>query len=108
VSVLDPSLRQTVTSSKPKLLSSDFSYFEMLNKLVQMEPATSFDTELLGQLAAISIVKGKPFKPDDRMKKILTDATAVGSAAGRALNCRSSEYPGWPYYTGSMWGNMLW
>jgi hypothetical protein len=87
---------------------NDFSYFEMLNKLVQMEPATSFDTELLGQLAAIGIVKGKPFNPDARMKKILSDAAAVGNAAGRALNWHSSEYPGWSYYPGSMWANMLW
>jgi hypothetical protein len=87
---------------------NDFSYFEMLNQLVQMEPATSFDPELLGQLAAIGIVKGKPFSPDTRMKKILTDAAAVGNAAGRALNWHCAEYPGWSYYAGSMWGNMLW
>ena len=87
---------------------NDYSYFEMLNELVQLEPATSFDPELLGQLAAIGIVKGKPFKPDDRMKKILTDAAAVGNAAGRAFNWHSSEYPGWSYYAGSMWANMLW
>jgi hypothetical protein len=87
---------------------NDFSYFEMVNELVQMEPATSFNPERSGQLAAIGIVKGKPFKPDDRMKKILTDAVAVGNAAGRALNWRSSEYPGWSYYPGSMWANMLW
>ena len=87
---------------------SDFSYFEMVDKLVQLEPATSFSPELLGQLAAIGIAKGKEFKPDDRMKKILTDAAAVGNAAGRVLNWRSSEYPGWAYYPDSMWGNMLW
>jgi hypothetical protein len=87
---------------------NDFSYFEMLNALVQMEPATSFDPELLGQLAAIGIVKGKPFKPDARMKKILTDAAAVGNAAGRALNWRPAESLGWAYYPGSMWVNGLW
>jgi hypothetical protein len=87
---------------------NDLTYFEMVNELVQMEPATSFDPELLGQLAAIGIVKGKPFKPDARMKKILTDAAAVGNAAGRVLNWRSAEYPGWAYYPDSMWANMLW
>ena len=87
---------------------SDFSYFEMINKLVQMEPATSFDPELLGQLAAIGIVKGKPFNPDARMKKILTDAAAVGNAAGRMFNWRANDVPGWTYYPGSMWANMLW
>jgi hypothetical protein len=87
---------------------NDFSFFEMVNELVQLEPATSLDPELLGQLAAIGIVKGKPFKPDARMREILTDAAAVGNGAGRALNWHGSEYPGWAYYPGSMWANMLW
>ena len=87
---------------------NDFSFFEMVNEVVQLEPATSFNPELLGQLAAIGIVKGKPFNPDARMRKILTDAAAVGNAAGRALNWRGAEYPGWSYYPGSMWANMLW
>ena len=87
---------------------NDFSYFEMLDKLVQMEPATSFDVELMGQLAAIGIVKGKPFQPDEKTRKILTDAAAVGNAAGRAFNWYASDYPGWAYYDNSMWGNMLW
>jgi len=87
---------------------SDYSYFEMLDKLVQMEPATSFNPELNGQLAAIGIVKGKPFNPDERTKKILTDAAAVANAASRALNWRADAYPGWSYYEGSMWANMLW
>lgn len=87
---------------------SDFSYFEMIDQLVQLEPATSFSPELSGQLAAIGIVKGKPFEPDERMKKILTDAAAVGSAASRALQWRAADIPGWAYYPNSMWACMLW
>ena len=88
---------------------NDYSFFEMINESVQQEPATSYDVELAGQLAAIGIVKGKPFAPDARMKKILTDAAAVGNAAGRALNWRSSQaHPEWSYYPDSMWWNMLW
>jgi hypothetical protein len=87
---------------------NDFSFFEMLNELVQLEPATSFNPELSGQMAAIGIVKGKPFNPDARMKKILTDAAAVGNAAGRSYNWRAADYPGWSYYPESMWANMLW
>jgi hypothetical protein len=87
----------------------DYGFFEMINENVQQEPATSYDVELAGQLAAIGIVKGRPFKPDARMKKILTDAAAVGNAAGRMLNWRYSvPHPEWSYYPGSMWGNMLW
>jgi len=87
----------------------DYSFFEMINENVQQEPATSYDVELAGQLAAIGIVKGKPFNPDARMKKILTDAAAVGNAAGRMLNWRYTvSHPDWSYYPNSMWANMLW
>lgn len=87
---------------------SDYGFFEMINENVQQEPAGSYDVELAGQLAAIGIVKGKPFKPDARMKKILTDAASVGNAAGRALNWRSLlAHPDWAYYPGSNWCNML-
>ena len=67
---------------------SDFSYFEMINDLVQKEPVGALDPEIMGSLAAIGIVKGKPFNPDARMKKILTDAAAIGTAAARTLNWR--------------------
>mgnify|MGYP003670175125 FL=1 len=88
---------------------SDFGFFEMINENVQNEPATSYDVELAGQLAAIGIVKGKDFAPDERMKKILTEAAAVGQATGRVLNWRPFEiHPEWRYYEGSMWGSMLW
>ncbi|MEZ5594592.1 MAG: DUF1254 domain-containing protein [Gammaproteobacteria bacterium] len=87
---------------------SDYGFFEMINANVQAEPAASYDVELAGQLAAIGIVKGREFKPDERMKKILSDAAAVGNAAGRALNWRyAMAHPDWIYYEGSHWGNML-
>lgn len=72
---------------------NDFSYFEMINDLVQKEPVGALDPEIMGSLAAIGIVKGKPFNPDARMKKILTDAAAIGTAAGRTLdwNARPAE-----------------
>jgi len=87
---------------------SDFGFFETINAAVQQEPADSYNPELAGQLAAIGIVKGKPFNPDARMRKILADAAAVGNATGRALNWRPSESLAWSYYPGSSWANMLW
>ncbi len=87
---------------------SDYTFFEMINDNVQQEPATSYDVELAGQLAAMGIVKGKTFAPDARMRRILTDAAAVGNAAGRVLNWRYGvAHPDWAYYSGSHWGNML-
>ena len=85
---------------------NDFSYFEMLNEIVQQEPATSLDPELMGPLAAIGIVKGKPFAPDERMKKILNEALAVANATSRTLFMNARD-PSWFYYPGSAWLNPL-
>lgn len=88
---------------------SDYGFFELINENIQSQPATSYDVELAGQLAAIGIAHGKPFEPDERMKKILSDAAAFGNATGRALNWRyAMQHPDWAYYEGSQWGSMLW
>lgn len=87
---------------------SDYGFFELLNENVQNEPATSYDVELAGQMAAIGIKHGQPFEPDARMKAILTDAAAAGQAYGRALQFNFDTLkPEWAYYEGSYWGNML-
>jgi hypothetical protein len=88
---------------------SDFGFFELLNELVQDEPAGSnTNIELMGDLAAIGIVKGKPFNPDARMRGILEDAAAVGSATSRALVFDARESEAFWYYEGSAWGLPLW
>lgn len=79
--------------------ATNFHFYEEVNSVIQEEPADSGDPELLGQLAAIGIVKGKPFAPDARMKKILTDAAAVANATARAIAFRARDdafyiYPG--------------
>src|SRR6476619_4933806 len=78
----------------------------MLNDVVQREPATALDTELMGPLAAIGIVKGKPFAPDVRMKKILTGALALANATSRSLFMNPRD-PSWYYYPDSAWMNFL-
>jgi hypothetical protein len=76
---------------------NDFTFYEMLDEVVQREPATALDPELMGPLAAIGIIKGKPFAPDERMKKILTEALAVANATSRShrtLDARSAFFYG--------------
>jgi hypothetical protein len=85
---------------------NDWSFYETLNEIVQQEPATSLDPELMGSMAAIGIVKGKPFNPDARMRKIMTEALAVANAASRTL-FMSPRDPSWYYYPGSSWFNYL-
>jgi hypothetical protein len=85
---------------------SDYRYFEILNEAVQAEPATALDPELMGPLAAIGIVKGQKFAPDERMKGILSRAVAVANATSRTLGMRPRDED-WYYYKGSSWTNAL-
>jgi hypothetical protein len=88
---------------------SDDTYFDLINELVQEEPEGVYDSEIMGSLAAIGIVKGQPFEPDERMRRILDDAAAVGNATGRTLNFafRGTPEEDFAYYPGSSWYNML-
>ena len=81
----------------------DFSFFEEVNQVVQEEPNAAMDPETLGLLASIGIEKGKPFAPDARMKKILTEAAAVGNATARAIAYRSRLNESY-FYPDSAWG----
>ena len=65
--------------------ANDFGFFTEINEVIQAEPSAAFDPEILGQLAAIGIQKGKEFNPDRRMKGLLTDAAAVGNATARSI-----------------------
>jgi hypothetical protein len=64
---------------------SDFSYFEMLDEVIQGEPLEAISPDVRGEIAAIGIVKGQPFAPDDRMKKLLSEAATLANATARAI-----------------------
>jgi hypothetical protein len=64
--------------------SSNFEIYREINSVVQSEHEGFLDQETLGILNAIGIAKGKKFAPDDRMRKILSEAAAVGNATARA------------------------
>jgi hypothetical protein len=65
--------------------ANTFEFYNELNAVVQNEPADFVSPETVGLFAAVGIKKGKPFKPDARMKRILTEAVAIGNGAARAL-----------------------
>jgi hypothetical protein len=75
--------------------ANDFSFYEELNGVVQNEPADWVDPDAVGLYAAIGIRKGKPFAPDARMKRILTDAVAMtesrpGTGSAYAITVRDA------------------
>ena len=80
----------------------DYQFWEMLNKVIQEEPSIGSDPTTLGLFASVGIVKGQPFAPDERMKKILTDAANIGAVTARtiAFKVRSKEAY---YFPDSTW-----
>lgn len=99
-----PALNFVNMSGKPFNMvgPADFRFWEMLNQVVQEEPTDSVDATTLGLWASIGIQKGKPFAPDARMKKILTEAAAVGDATGRALAYKTRD-PNAYYFDNRSW-----
>ncbi len=86
---------------------NDFKYWEVVDELVQQEPPGAGDPELMGLLAAVGIVHGKPFGPDQRMRKILEEAIVVGNATARAVSFAPRAEDGVFYYPDSAWFNGL-
>jgi hypothetical protein len=87
---------------------NDVSFFDMLDAVVQLEPASALEPEIAGHFAAIGIEKDILFRPDDRRKRILGDAIAFANAAARSISTRPREEECFGYYgTDSAWFNPL-
>ena len=80
----------------------DYSFWTLLNQVIQEEPPEGSDPTTLGLFASIGIVKGKPFNPDERMKKILADAANIGAVTARTLAFKIRE-PEAYFYPNSSW-----
>ncbi len=65
--------------------ANNYTFYEHLNHIIQKEPLDMLDPETRGLFASIGMAKGKPFAPDARMKKILTDAVAIANATARSI-----------------------
>jgi len=82
--------------------ANTFEFYDELNAVVQNEPADFVSPETVGLFASIGIKKGQPFKPDARMKKVLTDAVAIGNGAARSLLWAPRD-PRTRFYTDRHW-----
>jgi hypothetical protein len=65
--------------------TNDYTFYGHLNRIIQYEPYEMLDVETRGLFASIGMEKGKPFAPDARMKRILTDAVAIANGAARSI-----------------------
>ncbi|WP_424929343.1 DUF1254 domain-containing protein [Amaricoccus tamworthensis] len=81
----------------------DARMFEEINTVIQAEPLTGEEPELLGRLAAVGIRKGEPFEPDERMSEILEKAASAGAVTVKTLISKPRDdlaywYPGESYW----------
>jgi hypothetical protein len=72
--------KRTNVNSAPR----GMAYWEKLARWVNEEPVHERDRMMMPMLRPLGIEKGKPFNPDARQKKILTEAALIGEAMARA------------------------
>ena len=73
-------------------------YWVGLDAMIQQEPAEERDKLILAMLRPLGIERSKPFAPDARQTKILTDAAQIGEVMAGA-NSYAKRFPGskvWP------------
>lgn len=112
----NPPAMQFISGSRKSwntIHANNFEFYEELHTVIEREPVEMLDPELRGIFAAIGIEKGKPFNPDARMKKLLTDAVAIGNATARAIVFRPRLddvflYPDSAWSTGFVGGDYRW
>jgi hypothetical protein len=77
------------THTQPRGLA----YWERLADILNREPVQERDRIMMAMLRSLGIEKGKPFRPDERQKRILTEGALVGEAMAKAndFNKRQME-----------------
>lgn len=67
----------------PVAWENNLQYWQVLHEVIDTEPAYEPYRNAYGDLAVLGIAKGKPFSPDDRMKRILEQAAQIANAQMR-------------------------
>ena len=88
------------------LYPKDYRYFEGLAEFVDNEAVDAEDGSMRGLMASLGIEKGKPFRPDARMKQILSAGAEVGMKMCHALRF-GEKLKGTKYWPDRQWHNVL-
>lgn len=88
------------------LYPTDGSAFDMLARFIEHEYADPADREMRGMLAALGIVKGRPFEPDAHTRALLDRAARTASRIGHTLAYDpEAAQPGARWYADRRWLN---
>ena len=98
-----PITRLLTTQSKPwsGMPPRGLAYWERLHAILQREPVAERDRFFMAMLKPLGIEKGKPFQPNDRQKKLLTEGALVGEAMAKANDFAKRFQP--PFWEGRSW-----
>jgi hypothetical protein len=87
-------------------MPTGMKYWEQLAAVLQREPLEDRDRFFMAWLQNLGYQKGKPFQPDERQKKILTEGVFVGEAMAKALSF-DQRFPASLYRTDANWVYIL-
>ena len=77
-------------------------YWRLLHDFYQSEVVDERDRFYLAMLKQLGIEKGRPFEPDDRLKRILTDASSAGELMAKA-NTFAKRFAQGTYWPDRAW-----
>ena len=77
----------SLSGEKADLLTKEgFAFFENLARYINENPPRPQDMAMLGMLETLGIAHGREFKPDERMRGILTEAAKMGRAMAEIVS----------------------
>jgi hypothetical protein len=96
-----PETRVVSSGGRPmnSIAPRGFEYWEILADIINNETVEERDRFFYAMLKPLGIERGKAFQPDERQKKILTDAAQIGFLMAQSLSmaprlANASSYPG--------------
>jgi len=101
-----PDILDAGTTSWSGLPPRGMEYWQRVDDVIQAEPIEASDIFFHAMLRPLGLEKGKPFKPDARQAKILTDAALVGEAMAKA-NSADRRFKDDKYRSDAHWDHAL-
>lgn len=101
-----PTQHLTPSEVRTRTLPRGLDYWEQLAAVLEREPVSDRDRFFMAMLKPLGIERGKPFNPDERQKRILTQGAEVGELMAKA-NSFDKRFPGSSYRPDSNWDYLI-
>lgn len=82
------------------------AYWALLSEIINQEPVQERDRIIMATLKPLGIEKDKPFRPDERQKKLLDEAAVLGEAMAKA-NSFNKRFSGSLYRPDTHWDYVI-